>query len=500
MIIIFKFKKTEKDNTEKQSDQVKDINKDTEKEISSSISECESLVKELFHNSSDLIIQVFETQKEKAMIVYIDGLTNKDITDRDIITPLKSSEFDGDITSAIKANYKIIDNISDFSNEVLQGNTAIFYGNTKKIYIVDLKQWDKRNVETPDSESVTRGPREGFTESIRSNTALLRRKIKTPDLIIENMFLGRQTKTAVAVAYIDGIVNRDVLEELKNRLSKIDTDSILESGYIEQYLDKNTFSSISGIGNTQKPDVAAARILEGRVAVFCDGTPHILTVPQLFIEIIQTSEDYYIRTILATILRIIRFIGLFITIILPGLAVAVITFNQEMMPSIFLATLIASTQKIPLPAGAEIFILILMFELLKEAGTRLPKAVGSAITIVGALVIGEAAVNAGIVSAPAVIIVALTAVTGFLVPSLTEFIIIYRYLFLFFGSLMGLIGIGSGIILMLTQIVSIESFGIPIFSSFSKNEMKDTIFRFPLFAMKYRPKSIAKNNIKRRNN
>ncbi len=475
-----------------------DVSNQFPKNIPSEIEECEQLVKNIFKNSSDVIIQVFKTQKEKALIVSIDGLTNKDITDRDIITPLKSPKFKGIISSAIKANYKEVDNISDFIEEILQGNTAIFYGNSKKIYIIDFKNWDKRAVETPDSESVTRGPREGFTESIRSNTSLLRRKIRTPDLIIENMFIGKQTRTSISVAYIDGIVNRDVLDELKKRLSKIDTDSILESGTIEQYINTNVFSPISGIGNSQKPDVVAARILEGRVAVFCDGTPYVLTIPELFVEHLQTSEDYYNRVLLSTIMRILRFIGVFITIVLPGLSVAIITFNQEMMPSVFLSNLIASTQKVPLPAGAEVFLLILMFELLKEAGTRLPKIVGSAITIVGALIIGDAAVNAGIVSAPAVIIVALTAVTSFLVPNLTEFIFVYRILFLLLGSSMGLIGIGTGIVLMLTQLISTESFGIPILSSFSKNEMKDILIRFPLPSMKYRPESIAKNNMKRR--
>ncbi len=443
------------------------------------------------------MIEIFETEKEKAMIAYIDGLINKDLVDRDIIGPLKSVDFNGNVASALKTHFKIHEDISSACNEMVNGNIAVFYENSKKVIIIDFKQWDKRSVEPPDSETVTRGPKEGFTENIRTNTALIRRKIRNPSLVFENMTLGRQTNTLVSLVYVNGIVNRDVLKELKSRLVTIDVDSILESGIIEQYIDKNAFSPVSGIGVTQKPDIAAARILEGRVGILCDGTPHVLTVPELFIENLHSSEDYYNRTMQSTIIRFLRAIGLFIGMLLPGLFVAIITYNQEMIPPVFLTHLVTSTQKTPLPSAAEAFFLILMFELLRESGTRLPKTIGSAITIVGSLIIGDSAVSAGVVGAPMVIIIALTAVSSFIVPNLTEFIFVYRILFLFLGASMGLIGIGTGLVIMLTQLISTESFGVPILSSFSKNEMKDSIVRFPLWLMKYRPASIAKNNIKR---
>ncbi|HMM05646.1 MAG TPA: spore germination protein [Clostridiales bacterium] len=469
-----------------------------EQRIPSSISQCEELVKTIFNHSTDMIVQAIETKKGNVLLVYIDGLINKDITDRDIITPLKAQDFDGNYSMALKSTYKTVDNIPAFCTEVVNGNIAIFHENSQDIIIVDFKEWNKRAVETPDSESVVRGPKEGFTESIRTNTSLIRRKIRNPRLIFENITLGTQTNTIVNLVYIDGIVNRNVLDELRNRLSEIETDSILESGHIEQYIEENPFSPISGIGVSQKPDLVASRILEGRVAVLCDGTPHVLTIPELMIENIHTGEDYYNRTLYTSIIRVLRTFGILITVMLPGLAVSIITYNQEMLPSVFLFNLIASTEKTPMPTAAEVFLLILMFELLKEAGTRLPRAVGSAITIVGSLIIGDTAVNAGIVGAPIVIVVALTAVTGFIAPNLSEFIMVYRLIFLFLGSTMGLIGIGTGIFIMLTQLVSLSSFGVPILSSFSKNEMKDTIFRFPLWSMKYRPSSIAKGNMKRR--
>jgi spore germination protein KA len=392
------------------------------------------------------------------MVVYIDGLVNIDLIDRDILKPLKSDEFNGDIAFSINASLKEVDNIATFIGEVLDGNVAVFYDNMGKILSVDFKAWNKRSIETPDTEAVLRGPKEGFNENFRTNTSLIRRKIKTPKLIFETIVLGRQTNTKIALVYIDGIVNNDILKDLKYQLSKIDTDAILESGYIEQYIEVNYLSPVRTVGNTQKPDVLAGRILEGRIGIICDGTPHVLTVPHLFIENLQTAEDYYNRTLLSSLLRAIRIFSLFMGIVVPGLYVAITNYHHEMIPVTFMTTLITATLKTPLPAGAEVLFLIIMFELLKESGTRLPRTVGSAISIVGALIIGDAAVNAGIVGAPVVIVVALTAVSSFILPTLTEFQSIYRLLFL---------------------------------------DMEDNYLRYPLWKMNFRPQAIAKDNIRR---
>jgi spore germination protein KA len=217
----------------------------------------------------------------------------------------------------------------------------------------------------------------------------------------------------------------------------------------------------------------------------------------MFMDNFRTSEDYYIGTLYANILRILRGMALFSTTVLPGLAIAIFTFNQEMLPSPFLTSLVSATLRTPMPISFEILLLTIMFELIKEAGTRMPKAIGSAITIVGSLIIGDAAVNAGLVSAPSVIIVAISALTDFAIPGLVAFTIVYRALFWFLGSVMGTIGIGTGLVLMITQLASEESFGRPILSSFSKQEMKDSLLRFPLKSLKYRPTSIARENVRR---
>lgn len=463
----------------------------------SDIEKCEAFVKENFCNSFDMVIQSFETNKEKALIVYVDGLTDKNLIDRDIIRPLKSQRFDGHVGKVINATFTETEDLSKFTKSVLGGFVALFYGSCGKAYLIEFRQYQMRSVEEPKAETVIRGPKEGFNENIRTNTSLIRRKIHNPKLVIENMTIGKQTNTAVELVYVNGLVNLSVLNAIKNHLNKIDVDMILESGQIEQYICKNTYSPVSGIGLTQKPDVAAAHILEGRVLILIDGTPHALTIPELFVENLHTAEDYYNRTIYSSILRLLRLIGLFVTVMLPGLAVAVMSFNQEAIPSVFLSSIVSAMQKTPMPVAAEILLMTIMFELLKEAGTRLPQAVGSAISIVGSLIVGEAAVNAGIVSAPSVIIVAISAVSSFIVPNLNEFVLVYRGFFWLLGSMMGLIGIGAAYVIMLTQLISTRSYGIPILSSFSKNEMKDSLIRFPLTFLKFRPTSIQKRNIKR---
>lgn len=466
--------------------------------VPGSIPECEQIARNIFGNSSDIVIKTFDTVKEKAMLVYVDGMVNKDLIDRDIIRPLKSDKFDGNLSLALSATFTVTDDMHAFTEKVLTGEVGLFYGASGKVNIIEMRGWEHRSIEEPTSESVIRGPREGFTENITTNTAMIRRKIKTPALRFEEMTLGRQTRTCVKIVYIDGIANKEILEELKSRLSKIDVDSILESGQIEQLIDKNTFSTASGIGVTQKPDYLAERILEGRVAVLCDGTPHALTVPELFMDNLHTPEDRYNRTLYTNLLRIFRGLGLFITVIVPGLAVAIFTFNPEMLPSVFLVSVINSSIRTPLPFSLEILVLIVVFELVKEAGTRLPRLVGTAVTIVGSLIIGDVAVSSGIVSSPSLIIVAMSSIASFMLPNLSEYSSIYKLFFWGLGSTMGIVGIGVGIVIMMAQLISTESFGIPILSSFSKNEMKDSLLRFPLKNLIYRPTSIARENVKRK--
>lgn len=457
----------------------------------------EDKIKSILGDCLDIVIDRFTTRHKEIVIVYVDGLTDKDLIDRDIIMPLKSQQFDGNIDLSIRAAFKKIYDQDLIIKNILEGNAIVYYADASYAISIDFKKWDKRAVDVPEAEGVTIGPKEGFTENLQTNLSLIRRKLKTPNLYVEDMVLGRQTNTRIAIIYLKDIVNKSVLKELKKRLESIDVDSILETGQIEQFIEENPFSIISGIGITQKPDVAAARMLEGRVIIICDGTPHALTIPELFVETLHKSEDYYIRTLYANFIRFLRLFAITIGILLPGFALAVLTYSQEMLPYTFLISFIQSTEGTPLPEAAELMFLGISFELLKEAGLRMPKAVGSAITIVGALIIGDVAVSAGIVGAPSVIIIAMTAVASLLVVDLNEFVTIYRFVFILLGAVMGVVGISAGVFFLLIQLISTKSFGIPVLSSFSKKELKDSILRFPLKKLNFRPISVAKNNRKR---
>lgn len=448
-----------------------------------------------FKNSWDVKVELIPTNKEEVIIVYIEGMINRDLLNRDILTPIKAPSFEGNIIKSVVSSIKKSDNHDKFLLDILNGGLGIYYN--KERFIADIKKFEKRSIDTPDAENVTRGPKEGFTEDLVTNTSLLRRKIHNANLVMESRILGRQTRTNVLVCYIEGLVNREVLASVRKRLDEIDCDAVLETGKIEQLMEKNPIVPINGVGLSQKPDIVASKIMEGRVCVICDGTPHVIYMPELFIENLQRAEDHYHRSFIASFMRFIRLIGFFISVILPGFYISIATFNPEMLPPFFLLSIITAMEKTPFPEAIEILFLVLMMELLKESGTRLPKTLGSAVSIVGALIIGEAAVNAGLVSAPSVIIVALSTVAGFIVPNLNEFITFYKILFILFGASMGLVGIGACMVIMLVQVSSIRSYGVPIMSFFHKTDLKDNIIRAPLKKLKYRPASIQKDNLRR---
>ncbi|MDR3185362.1 MAG: spore germination protein [Christensenellaceae bacterium] len=451
-------------------------------------------IREALGTSFDITVEYLALKKDTGILAYVDGFIDRDLLNRDIIGAIRRADFDGNISGATSAISKTVQTIDEFVTEILSGFLGLYLG---EYYLFDLRKWEKRDIQSPDAENVTRGPKEGFTEDLVTNSVLLRRKLRNTSFIMDSMKIGKQSNTTVVIGYIKGIADTNIVEKVKSELRKINVDGVMESGKLEQYLDKRPYSTVSGIGVSQKPDIVAKRLLEGRIAIVCDGTPHVLTIPELFIENFKTAEDYYHRVLFGTFMRFMRFIGLSVSVLLPGLAVAVTTYNPEMLPVSYLTTIIRSVANTPFPESIEILFLILMLELLKESGTRLPKTIGSAVSIVGALIIGDAAVRAGIVGAPTVMIVALTAVSSFIIPNLNEFTTVYRLVFLLLGALFGVIGIAAGIAIVLIQLASIDSFGVPILSYVSKSELKDSLIRFPLPELEYRPRNIAKGNIRR---
>lgn len=322
--------------------------------------------------------------------------------------------------------------------------------------------------------------------------------------MLEMKQIGTVTQTDVGIMYIKGIANDEIIKEVHTRLDRINIDGILETGYIEELIQDKFLTPFPTLFNTERPDVVAADLLEGRIAIFVDGSPFVLTVPVLFIQFFQAAEDYYQRADIAFLLRVLRFVSFFIALLLPSLYIAITTFHQEMLPTQLLISLASQREGIPFPAFVEALVMEVTFEILREAGVRMPRAIGQAVSIVGALVIGQAAVEAGIISAAMVIVVALTAIASFVFPafSMAISVRILRFAFMMVAATFGLYGITVGLIALVLHLSSIRSFGVPYMSPFAPfvtADQKDANFRFPHWGLFSRPRFISQQNVIREN-
>lgn len=473
--------------------------------ISKNIETNKEEVKKLFNNTNDLILYEFDTLSgDVALVVYIDGLVDKKALNEELIKPLmRDLVSPQDVLSIVFISGSIeLLNIQEISKPLTNGNVLLFIEGIELVYSFDLNKWEKRSISEPGAERVVRGPKEGFIEDIQVNKSLIRRKIRNANLVFEDYILGSQTNTKVSLAYIEGLAKQEILDELKNRIQNITLDSILDSGYIEHFIEDAPRTMICTIGHTEKPDVAVGRILEGRIAIICDGSPDVLTVPKVFIENLQMAEDYYSRPQYATFIRILRIIALFISIVLPGFLVALETFHQEMIPTKLLMSIAKNVEGVPFTSLIEALLMILFLEMIKESGLRIPNNIGTAVTVVSGLVLGQTAVQAGLVGPIMVIVIATTGIAEFIIPEQMEMIVIYRLIILFLGGFLGLYGIACGMAIMIVHLVSLRSFGVPYMypiAPYDKEGMKDFIFMRPMKEMNYRPRAISNTKAKRRN-
>ncbi len=475
------------------------------------------LLRNIFGKNADFVLREFnfgEEEKMQAALLYFDGLVDKRIVNESVIRPLMyDSRFFAprELKRAQKMEYlqekmvavggvKVVTTIDELLDNCLYGDTILLIDGFAEALSLNTKGWVNRGVEEPKTEAVVRGPREGFTETLGLNTSLLRRKICHPDLIIEGVQLGEKTKTKVCLAYLKGVVSADLLKEVKTRLQRIETDAILESGYLEEFIEDAPYSPFATVANSERPDNVAAKILEGRVAILVDGTPMVLTVPMLLAESFQSPEDYYSRPYYVSFVRTLRYLSFFITITAPAIYVALTTFHQELLPTPLLMTMAAAREGTPFPALVEAIIMMIIFEILREAGIRLPRPIGSAISIVGALVIGEAAVSAGLVGAPMIIVISLTAIASFVVSAQADAATILRLFLMIVTGFMGAFGFFVFLLALLIHLAALRSFGVPYFAPFAPlnlQGLKDTIIRVPMWAMLTRPQLNNHNNRKR---
>lgn len=454
--------------------------------------------------SEDISFLELDIGKTKATLIFVNDLTDKEHMGELVLRP--AAAFKGKLTANAFFNTFLSPEktkVYDFDSaitDLLLGNALLVADGIDFILSFGLKQFEKRAITEPPTSTVIKGPREGFVELLPVNVSLIRRRLKTPELRIENMEIGRYSKTPIAICYINGIADPEIVKKLKSNLKKIDIDAVLDSSYLSKFLGKSKTSLFKQVGNTEKPDILAAKMLEGRVAVIVDGSPIVLTVPYLLIEDFQSASDYYNSAYSATAARLLRLLSVIISLFLPALYVAAELFHLQLIPLSFLLTIVNSIKGIPLSPSYEMFFTLMIFEILNEASVRMPKYVGMVVSIVGGLVLGETAVTAGIISAPTLMIVALSGICLYTVPELEQIFSVLRIFFLVIAGSGGLYSILLGISALLIYLISFENYGAPVFAPFSpliKEDMKDAFYKGFIREHVYRPRSIPNKNKKR---
>lgn len=392
---------------------------------------------------------------------------------------------------------KEIASLKEAVKGILDGSCVFLVSGTSAGLLINAENWQHRPIGEPITEAVVRGPSESFNEHIAVNVSLIRKRLKTHDLKMGKFEIGQLSRTDVVISYIKGIANEDVINEVRERLERIDIDSVNDSGEIEQFIEDNPYSPFPQISYTERPDIVSASLSDGQVVVLVDGSPFVFILPALFVDFLSSPEDYYVRFYFGTFIRMLRYIAFGIAIFLPSIYVAMTTYHQEMIPMSLLTTLIAVRAAVPFPAVIEALLMEFTFEVLREAGIRLPKPIGEAVSIVGALILGELAVSVGIVSNVMVIIVAFTGIAFFVIPKYNQStsIRLLRFPLMVLAGTIGLFGIILGFLFLLIHIVSLRSFGVPYLSPFtplSVSDLKDSFVRFPIWLIRKRPKYMNK--------
>ncbi|MDG0809892.1 spore germination protein [Cohnella rhizosphaerae] len=384
------------------------------------------------------------------------------------------------------SNVKTETSMAGLVKQILQGNAAILADGEASALVAQVQAYEQRSIQEPLKESTLRGSKEGFVENIRANQSLIRRRIVHADLKMEAFTIGEYTQTEVALVYMQGLADGEVLASVREKLRGIELKGVIDSAYIEEWIENNSFSLFSQIQNTERPDIVSASLLQGKIALLTDGTPFALVLPVTLWSGLQSADDYFERFVFVLLTRFIRYVMTFISFALPAIYVALTTFHPEMVPSNLMISIATARENSPFPTVIEVFLMMFVFDGLQEAGVHLPNQLGPVVSIIGALVIGQAAVEAGIISTPIIIVISLTGVAAYTIPrySATLPFRLLRYILLFITGLLGFVGFAYGIIFLLIHLVMLESFGTPYLSPlapFDGRRIKDLFVRYPFW-------------------
>lgn len=475
----------------------------------------EKLLRTIFTNADDIIYRRFDGGKNKdikMLLLYVDGMTSKDAVSEYAVQGLL---FEMDLDEFKKTDYnnqselqdrilrtsisitevQVVQTIGECIDKILSGETVILFDTCNKGIMLSSRGWPMRGVQEPSAETLIRGARDGFNETMKVNITLIRRRIRDPKLKVEYMQVGNRTKTDISVIYIDDLVNKTVLDTVKKRIKNIDIEGVLESSYIEEMIEDHIYSPFPQIENTERPDAAASALLEGRVVIAVDNTPSVLIAPAILVSFMQSSEDYYERWLPSCMTRFIRYLALPIVMLLPAIYVAVTQFHPNMLPTQLALYVAASRANVPFPPYFEALLMELVIELVREASIRITSPVGSTIGLVGGLVIGQSSVEAGLITPLAVIVVAMTAIASFTIPSynFSASLRLIRFAFIVFAAFFGLFGISIGLGVLIIHLSTLKSCGVPYLTPFSsfienKKDLMDTLIRPKIKNMVRKPR------------
>ena len=465
-----------------------------------------------FPDNKDIVFREFTiADKHKAFIVYIDGMVDRITINNFILRPLMNEVLAKDednkslekiVTDVVETNQlKKVEKLSEVIKEILAGDTGLFIDGCDSYFFSETKGYDKRSVDKPVTEGVVKGSQEAFNENLRTNTTLIRRIIKNKDLTTEFLTIGERNNNACAIMYLKEIVNPAIVEEIKRRINGIKTDYILGTEMLEQFIEDNHWSLIPNFLSTERPDRVAAGLLEGRVAIMCEGMPFALVVPITITTLLHSPEDMNLRWQYGNLIRIIRLFAIFVAIFLPGLYVALTNFHREMIPTDLLVAIAIARENVPFPTIVEIILMEASFELIREAGIRIPGIIGNTLGIIGALILGQASVQANLVSPVIIVIVAFTGLGNFAIPdfSLAFGVRILRITFIIAGATFGFYGISLCLLVFMGSLTNSKSFGVPMFSVIAPktSSSSDSFIRYPIWKQEKRPDYLNPLDVRR---
>lgn len=456
-------------------------------------------IKRQLNFSSDVGTRIIQKSTAKVGIVYLKSMVDSALFADGICRPIIESQHVDieNLSSKISAAQITQASFDQACEKVLAGNVVILISEQENILAVDILKYPARVPSEPPTSSVIQGPREGFTEDIRTNITLIRRRFYNKNLVLKDLFVGKYSHTRITLAYLKGVANKQVVDEITKKLESIKVDGIIDSHYIIKHLEKHPRSLFKQVGSMEKPDIIAAKILEGRVAIIVDGSPIVLTLPFLFFEEVQASNDYYNSYIYASFIRCVRLFAIIIAVVVPGIYIALRVFHQNIIPIKFLITITNTTKGLPFTPFLEMLFISLLFQILYEVSLRLPSYLGLATSIVGALILGDTGVKAGLISPPGVIIVALAKIALYTVPEQAYQLTILQYLFLFIGGSLGILGIVGLLVYLVVYLASIDGYGAPYLAPYAPrvySDLNDALFMQPTNQMKFRPQSFKNRN------